>query len=77
MSSIQFNERQASGDEFAAIDSSDADTSKPSNPGSAEAVQRGCQCAVMDNEYGRGCGEQDERGNPLFWISGNCPLHAQ
>jgi hypothetical protein len=49
---------------------------KPPNPGSAEAQQLGCKCAVMDNAYGRGCGYQDENGNPMFWITEGCPLHA-
>jgi hypothetical protein len=48
---------------------------KPPNPGSAEARQLGCKCAVIDNGYGCGCGYQDDAGNPLFWITEGCPLH--
>ena len=42
------------------------------NPGSKEAIKRGCTCAVMDNNYGRGA-----RGDPKqFWVSVDCPLHS-
>jgi hypothetical protein len=43
------------------------------NPGSDEAVKRGCECPILDNEYGY--------GNPVFpWLRGfiitqGCPLH--
>lgn len=46
------------------------------NPGSKEARDKGCTCAVMDNGYGRGA-QFDKDGNPLFWISGDCPLHGK
>lgn len=41
------------------------------NPGSDEAVARGCTCPVLDNRRGEGLG----RG--LFWLSGDCPLHGE
>jgi len=44
-------------------------------PGSDAAVAKGCTCARMDNSYGRGAYIQD--GKPVFWISGDCPLHAK
>jgi len=44
------------------------------NPGSDEAVAAGCTCAVMDNRHGQGIPSKD---GPLFWISGDCPLHAR
>jgi hypothetical protein len=45
---------------------------KAPNPGSDEAVAAGCQCPVLDNSRGKGW-----MMNPdLFWISANCPLHA-
>jgi len=41
-------------------------------PGSPEAVQAGCLCAVMDNCRGRGW-----MGVPgTWWITGTCPLHG-
>ena len=51
--------------------------SKPiPNPGSNEAIEQNCSCAVLDNGHGRGCGRYDEHGKPLFWITWECPLHA-
>lgn len=44
-------------------------------PGSDAAVKAGCTCARMDNAYGRGA-VGSTPGNRLFWISGDCPLHA-
>lgn len=42
------------------------------NPGSDEAVKRGCKCARMDNAHGRGY-----MGQPgVFVISEECPLHG-
>lgn len=46
------------------------------NPGSDAALRLGCKCPVMDNAHGEGCGMKDTEGKPLFWISGNCPLHG-
>jgi len=47
------------------------------NPGSKEAGEQGCTCAVIDNHYGKGLtagyGTPEE---PAFWVSGDCPLHA-
>lgn len=42
------------------------------NPGSDEAIKRGCLCPVYDNAKGRGwlC-------SGTFWINGKCPLHAE
>lgn len=39
-------------------------------PGSDLAVNHGCTCAVLDNRRGRG------RGDGLFYISLNCPVHG-
>lgn len=39
------------------------------NPGSDEAVKRGCFCPVLDNNYGEGLGEGK------FWLIVGCPLH--
>ena len=49
------------------------------NPGSDEAVARGCQCPVLDNAHGRGYlgGVKGKEGNLLFVISGNCELHRE
>lgn len=40
------------------------------NPGSREALEMGCECPVLDNEYGRG----DPAGT--FVIALGCPLHG-
>jgi len=46
-------------------------------PGSKEAGEAGCICAVIDNHHGRGLtagyGTPEE---PAFWITSGCPLHA-
>ncbi len=43
------------------------------NPGSDEAVARGCSCPILDNARGRGI-----FGTPgLFWINQGCPLHGR
>lgn len=43
------------------------------NPGSDEALEQGCQCPVLDNNYGEG----SDWGPDKFWISGLCPLHGK
>ena len=45
-------------------------TSAVPNPGSDEAVSRGCTCPVGDNARGRGL------PGGTFWINEGCPLHA-
>lgn len=46
-------------------------TEKLPNPGSDEAIERGCVCPTMDNDHGRGY-----MGNPgLFVMVEDCPLH--
>lgn len=45
-------------------------TSAVPNPGSDEAVTRGCTCPVLDNARGRGI------TTGIFWITEGCPLHA-
>ena len=45
------------------------------NPGSIKALQLGCTCAIIDNNFGGGAsGSLD--GKPLFWITTGCPVHA-
>jgi hypothetical protein len=46
------------------------------NPGSTEALAKGCTCPCLDNGHGRGCGRYDKHGVPVFWIAGDCPLHG-
>lgn len=41
------------------------------NPGSDEAIERGCTCPVLDNGHGRING-----GEGPFWINEGCPLHS-
>lgn len=43
------------------------------NPGSDEAVKRGCTCPVMDNAHGKGV---TIGGKAYFWRSEYCPLHV-
>lgn len=42
------------------------------NPGSDEAIRRGCVCPRMDNNYGQGY-----RGGPGFAIAEECRMHGQ
>ena len=44
------------------------------NPGSPEALDRGCTCAVLDNHGGNG-EWLPGHDTPLFWITDGCPLH--
>jgi hypothetical protein len=41
------------------------------NPGSDEALEKGCICPVMDNNHGRFA---PWTGN--WWLLEGCPLHA-
>jgi hypothetical protein len=45
------------------------------NPGSFEAVEQGCMCPMVDNNYGRGNGLKD--GYPVFVVYEDCPLHGE
>jgi hypothetical protein len=45
------------------------------NPGSDEAIKKGCICPVLDNGHGKGCGWNGDDGNPCFWITEGCPIH--
>jgi hypothetical protein len=48
-----------------------SDTSAVPDPGTHEAIAKGCTCPVIDNHYGRGF-----RGEPgVFMYSGGCPVH--
>lgn len=40
------------------------------NPGSKEAIKRGCTCPTMDNNNGKGILPNQ------FWVSADCPLHS-
>ena len=42
------------------------------NPGSREAIDAGCACAVIDN--GRGRGYMGQPG--IFVVSADCPVHG-
>ena len=44
------------------------------NPGSREAVARGCTCAVVAHHNGRGVPPPE---GARFWITLSCPLHGQ
>ena len=45
---------------------------KTPNPGSNEALDKGCLCPVLSNAHGRGVGGDGED----FWINGDCPIHG-
>lgn len=46
---------------------------KKPNPGSDEAIEQGCICAVLDNGHG-----DEELGRIRgFWITDGCPLHTE
>jgi len=53
------------------------DSNSNLNPGSKEAVEKGCTCPTMDNGHGEGSGYFDENRKPLFWITVDCPLHSK
>ena len=42
------------------------------NPGTYEAVARGCICPVIDNEYGRGW--KGKAGTYVYTVG--CPFHS-
>jgi hypothetical protein len=49
------------------------------NPGSHEAGERGCICAVIDNGYGRGYlggMKNPDTGETMFVVTVGCPLHS-
>lgn len=46
----------------------------PPNPGSPEAVNAGCTCAVLDNCRGAGIGGDGSKHG--WWITAECPVHA-
>ena len=48
--------------------------SKIPNPGSGEALEQGCKCAVLDNRHGKGA---FDFGEGVFWITEDCPLHGK
>jgi len=41
------------------------------NPGSEEAIKKGCKCPVLDNAHGKGIGDG------RFWYSAECDFHNQ
>lgn len=44
-------------------------------PGTKQASELGCTCAVTDNHHGLGAyGDGNKYG---WWISENCPLHGR
>ena len=42
------------------------------NPGSDEALDQGCLCAVIDNHHGRSAPWPPDG----WWITEGCPVHA-
>ena len=51
----------------------DIEKEKIPNAGSDEAIDLGCTCPIMDNEYGKGyIGMED-----VFVFNTQCPLHGE
>lgn len=50
------------------------DDGKRPNPGSEEARQLGCSCAVIDNHYGRGF---PYGGVQCFYVTQTCKVHGK
>jgi hypothetical protein len=48
------------------------------NPGTKEAIEAGCTCPVIDNNYGRGIPIKIIGGTiqMAYWMDGACPLHG-
>ena len=48
------------------------------NPGSEEAIEKGCSCPVMDNNEGKGIPVPNGSGgyDTAFWMKNDCPLHG-
>lgn len=48
------------------------------NPGSDEALERGCTCAILDNNHGRfpPFPATDEMPHGGWWVTGGCPVHS-
>ena len=53
-----------------------ADHPRSHPPGSLEAIDRGCLCAIYDNNWGEGCDIDPATGEPMFVIRADCPLHS-
>ena len=54
-------------------------TSAVPNPGTTEAINAGCRCAIIDNGHGRGYmgGVKDKTtGETMFVYTVGCPVHA-
>lgn len=45
------------------------------NPGSLEAVSKGCTCPVYDNHHGRGWGGDGEKYG--WTMNLDCPIHGE
>lgn len=45
---------------------------KTPNPGSDEALEKGCLCPVLDNAHGEGRGLDGS----VFWVASDCPIHG-
>lgn len=52
------------------------DVQHTANPGSPEAVAKGCTCPVIDNHHGKGVPAGDLLHRE-FWVTEGCPLHGQ
>ena len=50
----------------------DTDRDTIPDPGTKEAIEMGCTCPVMDNEYGKGYMGREG----VFIYTANCPIHG-
>ena len=48
-----------------------SEENKIPNPGTTEAIEMGCMCPVMDNNYGQGAYGREG----VYWYSADCPIH--
>lgn len=52
------------------------ETSPLPAPGSDEAIEQGCTCPVLANNYGKGVFLPEEPSEPYYWKSSDCPIHG-
>lgn len=45
-------------------------------PGSDLAIEQGCTCPVLSNNYGKGTGLKTKAGEKMFWKAEDCPIHG-
>lgn len=54
-------------------------TNETPRPGSEEAIKAGCNCPVIDNNYGMGIPMRNPDTNEIelaYWMTADCVLHG-